>query len=144
MYSCFTRILLVCTHILLVFTGTLLVCYSYVLVCYSCITGMYPYVTRMYSYVTRMYSYVLVCTCVLFVCYSYVLVWCFSHDLAKLHQNFSYTFICSLIREDNECKCLTVYTCFNRSSGSTCNEVLAGHLCNILFFIILSITLAWR
>ena len=41
--------------------------------------GMYPYVSRMYPCVSRMYSYVSVCS----VCYSYVLVWCFSHDLEK-------------------------------------------------------------
>ena len=50
-----TRVLLVCIRMLLVCTRMLLVC-------------------------TLCYSYVLVCTCVLLVCYSYVLVWCFSHD----------------------------------------------------------------
>jgi hypothetical protein len=33
--------------------------------------------TRMLLVCTRV---LLVCTCVLLVCYSYVLVWCFSHD----------------------------------------------------------------
>jgi hypothetical protein len=55
--------------------------YSYVLVFYSYVTRMLLVCTRMLLVCTRMYSYVLVCTCVLLVCYSYVLVWCFSHDL---------------------------------------------------------------
>ena len=59
MYLCFTRMLLVCTRVLLVCTRVLLVC------------------TRMLFVCTRV---LLVCTCVLLVCYSYVLVWCFSHD----------------------------------------------------------------
>ena len=50
-----TRVLLVCCSYVLVCTRMLPVCYLYVLVC-----------TCMYLYVTRMYSY--------------VLVWCFSHD----------------------------------------------------------------
>ena len=51
---------------------------------------MYPYVSRMYPYVTRMlvvclrmYPYVPHVTRMLPVCYSYVLVWCFSHDLIE-------------------------------------------------------------
>ena len=44
-------------------------------------TRMYPYVSRMYPYVTRMCPYVPYVTRMLLVCYSYVLVWCFSHDL---------------------------------------------------------------
>ena len=62
MYLCFTRMLLVCTRVLLVCTRMFLVCTRMLLVC------------------TRVVLYVLVCTCVLLVCYSYVLVWCFSHD----------------------------------------------------------------
>jgi len=43
-------------------------------VCSRMLPGrMYSYVTRVLLVCTRMYSYVL-------VCYSYVLVWCFSHD----------------------------------------------------------------
>jgi bacteriorhodopsin len=63
MYSCVTRVLLVC----------------------------YSYVTRMSLVCTRMslvcYSYVLVCTRMSLVCYSYVLVWCLSHDLNKVPKN---------------------------------------------------------
>ena len=74
MYSYFTRVYSYVTRMYLYVTRVLLVC-----------TRMYSYFTRMYSYVTRMYLYVtrvlLVCTRMLLVCYSYVLVWCFSHDL---------------------------------------------------------------
>jgi hypothetical protein len=63
-YSCVTRMYLCVTRI------------------YSCVTRMLLYVLVCYSYVTRMYSYVYLCvTCMLLVCYSYVLVWCFSHNL---------------------------------------------------------------
>ena len=55
----------------------LLVFYSYVLVFYPYVTGMYLVCTRMLLVCTRMYSYV---TRVYSYCYSYVLVWCFSHD----------------------------------------------------------------
>ena len=73
---------------------------------YSYVTGMYSFVTRMYSCAlvcTRMYSCVLVCTRVyssvllchlcIFVCYSYVLVWCFSHDVTHAHV-FFFHFVC--------------------------------------------------
>ena len=78
--------------------------YSYVPVCYWYVSRMYSYVPVCYWYVARMHSYVpvcylyvlvctrmlpdvLVCTRMLPVCthmYSYVLVWCFSHDPRKV------------------------------------------------------------
>ena len=66
---------------LLVCTRVLPVCYWYASRMYSYIARVYSYVlvyTRMYSYVARMFSYV-------FVCCSYVLVWCFSHDLRNFY-----------------------------------------------------------
>ena len=59
----------------------------------SYVTGMYSYVARMYSNVTRM---LLVCTPMLLIRYSYVLVWCLSHDpsdalFRKQRQIFRYS-----------------------------------------------------
>ena len=62
--------LVFCPYVL-VRTRVLLVCCSYVLVC----TRMLLVCTCMYLYVTRMYSY--------------VLVWCFSHDP---HKTTSYAY----------------------------------------------------
>jgi hypothetical protein len=86
-----SRILLVCTRVLLVFYSYVLIFYSYLLVCYLCVTRMYFYVTRVLLVCIRMLlvctRMLLVCTRMylrvtrmLLVCYSYVLVWCFSHD----------------------------------------------------------------
>ena len=95
-----TRMLLVCTRMHSYVTrmySHALVCYLYVLVCIRMVLGMnsygirmYTYVTRMllvctrmYTYVTRLYSHALVCYSYVFACTRmYVLVWCFSHDLA--------------------------------------------------------------
>ena len=53
----------------------LLVFYSYVLVFYPYVTGMYLVCTRMLLVCTRMYSY--------------VFVWCFSHDRQVRSQEYN-------------------------------------------------------
>ena len=95
-----TRMLLVCTRMhsyvtcmysyvfawCSVWTRMVFACTRMLLVCYSCVlacTRMLLVCTRMYTYFTRLYSHALVCYSYVFACTRmYVLVWCFSHDLA--------------------------------------------------------------
>ena len=70
-----------------VYYAPAIVCCFYVVVCKYVYYRMYLYVhvcIRMYAYDTRM---ILVYT--LSLCYSYVLVWCFSHNLVKFPNNYS-------------------------------------------------------